>query len=98
MNALMVHDALACCTRFEKARALYSSFGCMCSGVLNDFYALNPANMTWINLSSSVSGSLPGPRCNFGFASAGGKLFVFGGEATEGYFEFYCSCLETGPT
>ena len=57
----------------------------MNAGVLNDFYEFDPANMTWTNLSNIVSGVLPGPRCSFGFASAGGKIFVFGGESLEGH-------------
>ncbi len=36
--------------------------------------------MTWTNLTGLVRGALPSPRCSFGFASAGGKIFVFGGE------------------
>jgi hypothetical protein len=64
---------------------------------LNDLYALNPANMAWINLSSIVGGALPSPRCNFGFASAGDKLFVFGGESAEGLL-IYTFCPEIGPS
>jgi hypothetical protein len=51
---------------------------------LNDFFAFDPVKMTWTNLSGLVSGALPSPRHSFGFASAGGKIFVFGGELDEG--------------
>ncbi len=54
------------------------------SGVLNDFFAFNPVDMAWTNLSGLVSGTPPSPRHNFGFASAGGKIFVFGGENVYG--------------
>jgi hypothetical protein len=63
------------------------------SGVLDDFFAFDPINKTWKNLSGLVSGVLPGPRHSFGFASAGGKIFVFGGERDEGQFlELYPCC------
>jgi hypothetical protein len=54
------------------------------SGVLNDFYSFNPINMTWKNLSGLGNGALPSPRQALGFASALGRIFVFGGENSQG--------------
>ncbi len=54
------------------------------SGPLDDFFTFNPANMKWTDLTRLVSGDSPGPRFAFGFASSGGKIFVFGGERSTG--------------
>jgi N-acetylneuraminic acid mutarotase len=76
---------MLCCTnlRGQSVRILILLYAH--TGFLNDFYAFNPVNMTWTKLSSLVRGALPSPRCSFGFASAGEKIFVFGGEAAEGH-------------
>ncbi len=55
-------------------------------GALSDFFALNSANWTWTNLADIVSGTWPGPRHSFGFASAGEDIFVFGGESDSGRY------------
>ena len=46
--------------------------------------------MAWTNLSATASGAPPSPRDSHGFASAGGKLYVHGGEFCE------ASCGEAG--
>ena len=47
---------------------------------VNDLYAYDPASMAWTNLSATASGAPPSPRAFHGFTSAGGKLYVHGGE------------------
>ena len=42
-------------------------------------HVLDPAAAAWVNLTGEARGPPPSPRCSFGFAAAGGRLFVFGG-------------------
>ena len=56
-----------------------------CSAVIsNDLYSFDPANMSW-SLLSAAPGSNPPPsaRAGHGFTSAGGKLYVHGGEGAD---------------
>ena len=46
---------------------------------MNDLYMFDTKTVTWTNLSEQISGTPPLPRHSFGFASNGGKLYVFGG-------------------
>jgi hypothetical protein len=61
-------------------------------GVLNDLYMLDATLETpleWILLDrSSVQGTAPTPRKAMGFAAAGGRLYVFGGDIwiSDGWF------------
>ena len=57
---------------------------------VNDLYAYDPTSMSWSNLSATASGAPPSPRDSHGFASAGGRLYVHGGEFCE------ASCGEAG--
>ena len=50
----------------------------------NDLYLFDISAGLWINL--SVRGYKPAPRALFGFASAGGKLYVFGGVQLSGEY------------
>jgi hypothetical protein len=50
----------------------------------NDLHTYLPESMTWLNLARYASGDPPSPRENHGFASAGGKLYVYGGENYNG--------------
>ena len=45
----------------------------------NDLYLFDVSEGIWSNLSGIVAGSKPAPRVFFGFASSGGKLYLFGG-------------------
>jgi hypothetical protein len=65
----------------EIALQLMAAFA---SGVLSDFYSFNPITMTWKNLAGLVYGASPSPREGHGFASALGRIFVFGGENSAG--------------
>jgi hypothetical protein len=47
-------------------------------GEYDDLYSFDPGNMTWTSLSSAI-GTRPSARCSHGFTSAGGKLYVHGG-------------------
>jgi hypothetical protein len=48
-------------------------------GLLDDLHSFDPVNMTWTLLSTGAEGSPPSARFEHGFASAEGKLYVFGG-------------------
>ena len=59
------------------------------AGDLDDLHVYDPAGMAWTNLSSPLSGQPPTSRDSHGFASAGGRLFVYGGATfnwTSGYY------------
>ncbi len=49
-------------------------------GNLDDLHSFDIAAMTWTKL-SAANGTLPSARSEHGFTSAGGKLFVYGGES-----------------
>ncbi len=51
-------------------------------GHLDDLFSFNIATMTW-TLLSAANGIRPAARCGHGFASAGGKLYVHGGESPQ---------------
>ena len=42
-------------------------------------FVYNPSLMLWTDLTSLVTGVPPSVRASYGFASAGTKLYVFGG-------------------
>jgi hypothetical protein len=51
----------------------------------DDLYCFDPANMTWTLLSAATNGAaLPSARYSHGFTSAGGKLYVHGGNGNSG--------------
>lgn len=54
------------------------------AGALNDLFAFDVANMSWVKLSAIASGRPPVPRSSHGLAFAGSKLYVFGGQAQQG--------------
>ncbi len=49
-----------------------------------DLHVYDPVTMTWTELSATASGTPPAARCKHGFAAAGGKLYVHGGEGAQG--------------
>ena len=51
----------------------------MLAEFFQDFYVYDPATVCWTNVTVPASGTLPLARSEFGFASAGGKLYVHGG-------------------
>ena len=51
---------------------------------MNDLYMLHLSTKTWSDLTYIVDGPRPSPREGHGFASANGKLFVFGGDSNAG--------------
>ena len=61
-----------------------------------DLYKLDLSTMTWMNV--STSGTSPSPRVFHGFASANGKLYVFGGFDWSGGHPVCLSLLETTST
>ena len=47
---------------------------------LNDLHRLDTSILAWTDLTDSLNGAVfPSPRRGHGFASAMGKLYVFGG-------------------
>ena len=46
-----------------------------------DLHAFEPAAAAWADLTSAALGDAPAPRAHHGFASAGGRLYVQGGQA-----------------
>lgn len=56
-------------------------------GLNGDLHVFDPSAMAWEDLSADVSGTAPSPRYSMGFASAGGKLYVFGGYGGAGAYE-----------
>ena len=40
--------------------------------------------MTWTNITAKTTGLQPEPRYGHGFASSGGKLYLFGGQFRDG--------------
>ena len=46
---------------------------------MNDVYQFDISAGQWANLSNVVKGDRPAPRASFGFASVGGRLYLFGG-------------------
>jgi hypothetical protein len=62
------------------------SLSCVCrphvvplSGYLDDLHVFDPATTVWTLLSAAEDINRPAARGNHGFASAGGKFYVFGG-------------------
>ncbi len=51
---------------------------------LDDLHSFDPATMTWAPLSDAMSGPRPSARGWHGFTSAGGKLYVHGGQDKSG--------------
>ncbi len=50
------------------------------AGFLDDLYSFDPATMAWTLLSAATGGDPPpAARSSHGFTSAGGKLYVHGG-------------------
>jgi hypothetical protein len=59
-------------------------------GYLDDLYSYEPTNMTWTRIYAAPGGGSPplGRACH-GFTSAGGKLYVHGGEGQSGNWNIY---------
>ena len=51
---------------------------------VNDLHAYDPAGRAWVDLSRPAAGSPPSARECLGFASAGGRLYVYGGTGEGG--------------
>jgi N-acetylneuraminic acid mutarotase len=51
---------------------------------LDDLYSFDPVALNWIDLSAPVAGTRLTARSNHGFTSAGGRLYVFGGDVFGG--------------
>ena len=49
-----------------------------------DLLMFDPSNNSWKDLSGTIYGAWPSPRASHGFASAGDKLFIFGGDSSTG--------------
>lgn len=45
----------------------------------NDVLMYDTVSRKWEDLSPSVSGSVPSPRSNFGFATIGDSFYIYGG-------------------
>ena len=52
--------------------------------VLGDLHVYDPAAMAWTDLSAAASGTPPSARENQGFASTGGRIYVYGGKGEIG--------------
>jgi hypothetical protein len=50
------------------------------AGYLDDLHSYDPADMTWTLLSAAEDSTRPSARAQHGFTSAGGKLYVYGGD------------------
>jgi hypothetical protein len=61
------------------AESLLRGSRCDFAGDFNDLYSFDPCTCIWKNLTDLVVGPVPSPRRFPGFASAGGKLYLFGG-------------------
>ncbi len=53
-------------------------------GILDDLHSFDPVTMTWTLLSAANDTRRPSARCDHGFTSAGGRLYVHGGSS---YYE-----------
>ena len=68
----------------ERRSPLARCLSATCSGYLKDLHVYDPVAMTWEEISVVVYGTPPSPRGKHGFASAGGKLYVHGGQDDNG--------------
>ena len=50
------------------------------AGFFDDLHSFDPVNMTWTLLSAAEDSTRPSARAWHGFTSAGGKLYVHGGD------------------
>ena len=50
-----------------------------CTEDLNDLVQFDISTLAWTNIGEVAHGKPPGPRADFSFAQASGKLFIFGG-------------------
>jgi hypothetical protein len=48
---------------------------------MNDLHSLDPAAEAWFDAGAEALGNPPRPRWGHGLAAAGGRLYVFGGQA-----------------
>ena len=53
----------------------------------NDLVQFDPATMAWKDITSSIQGTLPGPRDSHGFTSLSGKVYIFGGKGSTSFYE-----------
>jgi hypothetical protein len=59
------------------------------AGLLRDLYEYDPLSLTWTEHEASrVTGDFPVGRSSFGFTSANGRLFVFGGITLSGMRDY----------
>ena len=54
------------------------------TGLLNDLHMYDPHNISWSDLTVTLTDPWPSPRDGHGFTSTGGKLYVHGGYGTDG--------------
>ena len=54
------------------------------AGYFGDLHVYDPAAMAWTDLSAAASGTPPSARENQGFASTGGRIYVYGGKGEIG--------------
>ena len=52
---------------------------------LNDLLVFNPATLAWADLSFVTRGPTPSQRYGHGFQTAGGLLYIFGGQSDAGF-------------
>ena len=64
---------------FKSVHRLNLESAVIYSGALNDLYELDPAKMSWTNLTAVQSHEAPTPRGYPGFAAAGLRIYLFGG-------------------
>lgn len=57
-------------------------------GRLNDLHVFDSSTMAWTDLTVAATGFPPSPRDGAGFAAAGGRLYVYGGQGSTGLFRF----------
>ena len=64
----------------------------LAAAFFGDLHEFNIAANTWTDLSSLVEGVPPAARDRHGFASVGGKLYVYGGRKLIGVLLCPASC------
>ena len=46
---------------------------------MNDLFVFNPLDLSWTEITSSISGAAPSPRAGSTLASVSGRFYTFGG-------------------
>lgn len=82
---------------YSQTRPLCKSADCGCDlperVKYSDLVQFDPAAMTWTELTGSIQGAPPAPRDSHGFAALDGKVYIFGGNASD---SFYGTANQTG--